>query len=31
MNEKIQWLRNKMSLLNLQGMIVASPSNIKRS
>ena len=29
MNEKIQWLRNKMSLLNLQGMIVASPSNIK--
>ena len=29
MNEKIQWLRNKMSLLNLQGMIVSNPINIK--
>ena len=29
MNEKIQWLRNKMNLLNLQGMIVSNPVNIK--
>lgn len=29
MNSKIQWLRNKISLLNMQGMIVANPVNIK--
>lgn len=29
MNSKIQWLRNKISLLNMQGMIVANPMNIK--
>lgn len=29
MNSKIQWLRNKMSLLNMQGMIVANPVNVK--
>ena len=29
MNEKIQWLRNKMSSLNLQGMIISNPINIK--
>ena len=29
MNQKIQWLRNTMSSLNLQGMIVSNPTNIK--
>lgn len=29
MNSKIQWLRNKISLLNMQGMIVTNPVNIK--
>lgn len=29
MNAKLQWLRNKMSSLNLQGMIVSNPINIK--
>ena len=29
MNLKLQWLRNKMSSLNLQGMIVSNPTNIK--
>lgn len=29
MNAKLQWLRNKMSSLNLQGMIVSNPTNIK--
>ena len=29
MNPKLQWLRNKMSSLNLQGMIITNPVNIK--
>ena len=29
MNSKIQWLRNKISLQNMQGMIIANPANIK--
>ena len=29
MNEKLQWLRNKMNSLNLQGMIISNPTNIK--
>ena len=29
MNEKMQWLRNKMSSMELQGMIVSNPVNIK--
>ena len=29
MNQKIQWLRNTMSSLDLQGMIVSNPINIK--
>ena len=29
MNQKMQWLRNKMSSLNLQGMIITNPVNIK--
>ncbi len=29
MNQKMQWLRNKMSGLNLQGMIVTNPVNIR--
>ncbi len=29
MNEKLQWLRNKMNSLNLQGMIISNPINIK--
>ena len=29
MNSKLQWLRNKMSSLDLQGMIISNPINIK--
>ena len=29
MNPKIQWLRNKMSSLNMQGIIISNPVNIK--
>ena len=29
MNQKIQWLRNKMSSLDLQGMIISNPVNIR--
>lgn len=29
MNLKLQWLRNKMSSLNLQGIIISNPINIK--
>ena len=29
MNPKIQWLRNKMSSLDLQGIIISNPINIK--
>ncbi len=29
MNEKLQWLRNKMSGLNLQGLIISNPINIR--
>ena len=29
MNEKLQWLRNKMLSLNMQGLIISSPINIK--
>lgn len=29
MNSKLQWLRNKMLSLNLQGMIISNPINIK--
>ena len=29
MNSKIMWLRNTMSSLNLQGMIISDPINIK--
>ena len=28
MNEKLQWLRNKMSSLDLQGLILTNPTNI---
>ena len=29
MNQKMQWLRNKMSSMDLQGMIVSNPVNIR--
>ncbi len=29
MNAKLQWLRNKMSSLNLQGLIISNPINIR--
>ena len=29
MNQKIEWLRNKLKGLNLDGMIVSNPINIK--
>ena len=29
MNPKLQWLRNKMSSLDLQGLIISNPINIK--
>ena len=29
MNEKLQWLRNKMSSLDMQGIIISNPVNIK--
>ncbi len=29
MNAKLQWLRNKMSSLDMQGMILSNPINIK--
>ena len=29
MNLKLQWLKNKMNSLNLQGMIISNPVNIK--
>ena len=29
MNPKLQWLRNKMSSLNMQGIIISNPVNIK--
>lgn len=29
MNEKLQWLRNKMNSLSMQGMILTNPINIK--
>lgn len=29
MNEKIKWLREKLSTLDLDGMIVSNPVNIK--
>ena len=29
MNPKMQWLRNKISSMNLQGMIVSNPVNIQ--
>ena len=29
MNAKLQWLRNKMSSLDMQGMILSNPTNIK--
>lgn len=29
MNPKLQWLRNKMSSLNMQGLIISNPINIK--
>ena len=29
MNQKIQWLRNKIGMLNMQGIIVSNPINIK--
>ena len=29
MNQKIQWLRNTMASLNLQGIIISNPINIK--
>lgn len=29
MNSKIEWLRNKISLQNMQGMIITNPVNIK--
>lgn len=29
MNQKLQWLKNKMSSLNMQGLIISNPINIK--
>ena len=29
MNEKIKWLREKMKMLDMQGMIVSNPVNIR--
>ena len=29
MNRKMQWLRNQLLSLNLQGMVVTNPVNIK--
>ena len=29
MNSKMQWLRNKLSSMNLQGMIVSNPVNVQ--
>ena len=29
MNSKLQWLRNTMSSLNMQGLIISNPTNIK--
>ena len=29
MNQKMQWLRNQLLSLNLQGMIVSNPVNIR--
>ena len=29
MNEKIKWLRNKINGLNMQGMIISNPTNIR--
>ena len=29
MNQKMQWLRNQLLSLNLQGMIIANPINIR--
>ena len=29
MNSKMQWLRNKMASLDLQGIIISNPINIK--
>ena len=29
MNPKLQWLRNKMSSLDMQGIIISNPINIK--
>ena len=29
MNSKLQWLRNKMNSLDMQGMIISNPLNIK--
>lgn len=29
MNQKIQWLRNKISMLNMQGIIISNPVNIR--
>ena len=29
MNQKLQWLRNKMSSLDMQGIIISNPINIK--
>jgi len=29
MNPKLQWLRNKMSSLDMQGIIISNPVNIK--
>ena len=29
MNQKLQWLRNKMSSLDMQGIIISNPVNIK--
>ena len=29
MNQKLQWLRNKMASLNMQGIIIANPVNVK--
>ena len=29
MNEKIKWLREKMKMLDMQGMIITNPVNIR--
>ena len=29
MNSKLQWLRNTMSSLDMQGLIISNPTNIK--